>query len=119
VDTSGLQVVAAAGVSQLSLGLNAARQPSSTRPTRVTATGTIALTSTLIAPQSAAVKLLSDNASTPTTSRGEQQASLSGVAASMTVPWSLTYDVPAGHYYSLSTSGAGTVALLTINETAA
>lgn len=118
VDLAGRTAVAGAGVSQLALGLDAARQPSLTRPTRVTATGTIALTSTLITPQSATVELASDSATTPTTVRGSAPATLSGVVASLTLPWSLTYDVPAGHYYLLATSGAGTVALLTLNETA-
>lgn len=113
-----LAAPAAAGVSQVLLGLNVARQPSSTRPIRVTATGTIAVTSTPSTPQTAAVDLRSDSSGTPTTSRGQATATLSGVAASMTVPWSLTYDVPPGDSYKLVTSGAGTVTLLTINETA-
>lgn len=115
VDLSGRTAVATAGTSP-GIGLDTARQPSTTRPVRVVATGTFALTSTLILPATGAVELRSDSASTPTTKRGAQVAQLSGVVASMTVPWSMTYDVPAGHYYKLVTSGTG-VALDTITET--
>jgi len=119
-DDSGLAVVSTAGSSHSSLGLNAARQPSSTRPTRVTATGSMSLTSTLLGSQTVSVDLLSDASNPPTTRRGRQPAGLSGVAASATMPWTLTYDVPAGHYYKLvtaNTAGAS-VSLDDINETA-
>lgn len=119
-DDSGLTVVAGAGTSHTGLGLNAVRQPSSTRPTRVEATGQIALTSTVLGPKTATVTLLSDASNPPTTPRGVQTLSLSGVAATVSVPWSLGYAVPAAHYYELVTSGADAagVSLTAITETA-
>lgn len=110
------EAVAAAGTSP-PLGFNQTRIPNATRPVRVTATGKIRVASTLLLAQAAAVKLLSDAAAEPTTVRGDQPAELSGVIATMTVPWCLTYDVPAGHSYRLVTSGTGEVTLLAINET--
>ncbi len=112
------QGLPAAGSSQVSLGLNAARRPSTTRPTRVQATGQITLTSTLLGAKVAAVSLLSDASNPPTTSRGIQQFNLSGVAATVAPPWSLSYEVPTGHYYLLATSGADAagVSLATITE---
>lgn len=117
-DDSGLCAVPGAGSSQVSLGLNAARRPSTTRPVQVNATGQISLSSTLLGAKAAAVTLLSDASNPPTTSRGTQPFNLSGVVATVAPPWSLTYDVPAGHYYMLSTSGAdaGGVSLSTITE---
>lgn len=119
-DDSGLMVVASAGSSHAGLGLNAARQPSTTRPTRVTASGGISMTSTLLGAQSASVTLLSDASNPPTTIRAVAPAALSGVAATVQTPWQLTYDVPAGHYYKLSTSTTAnaSVSLSEINETA-
>lgn len=99
------------------IGVNVTRIPNATRPTRVTATGTIKVASTLLLPQAAAVELRSDAQAEPGTVRGVQRAALSGVIATMTVPWCLTYDVPAGHSYRLATSGTGEVLLITLNET--
>jgi hypothetical protein len=119
-DDSGLTVVAPAGTSHAGLGLNAARQPSSSRPTRVTASGSMSLTSTLLGAQTASVQFLSDASNPPTTSRGTAPAALSGVAATIGVPWCLIYDVPAGHYYKLVTAASAnaSVSLSEINETA-
>lgn len=119
-DDSGLTVIAGAGSAHSGLGLNAARQPSSARPTRVVATGSMSLTSTLLGAQTASVDLLSDSSNPPTTRRGRQPAGLSGVAATATVPWTLSYDVPAGHYYKLVTANTAnaSVALDDITETA-
>lgn len=112
------QALPAAGSSQVALGLNAARRPSTTRPTRVHATGQITLSSTLLGAKAAAVTLLSDSANPPTTSRGTQPFNLSGVVATVAPPWSLGYEVPANHYYMLATSGADAagVSLSTITE---
>lgn len=117
-ETASLCEVPGAGSSQVSLGLNAARRPSTTRPVQVNATGQISLTSTLLGAKAAAVSLLSDASNPPTTSRGTQPFNLSGVVATVAPPWSLTYDVPPGHYYMLATSGtdAGGVSLSTITE---
>lgn len=112
------QAVPSAGTSQVALGLNAARRPSTARPVRVYATGQITLTSTLLGARVAAVSLLSDSAAVPTVSRGIQQMNLSGVVATVGVPWSLEYEVPTGHYYMLATSGADAagVSLASITE---
>jgi hypothetical protein len=112
------QALPSAGSSQVSLGLNAARRPSTTRPVRVSATGQISLTSTLLGAKVAAVSLLSDASNPPTTNRGIQQFNLSGVAATVSPPWSLSYEVPVGHYYMLATSGADAagVSLATLQE---
>ena len=115
---AGRCAVPGAGSAVSSPALSTPRRPSTTRPTRVTVYGTIALTSTLLAPQSATVELQADSSSTPTTTvGGPLSASLSGVAASMTVPFTLTYDVPAGHYYQVvQTVAGGAVTLTHINE---
>lgn len=121
VDLDGLEAVAAAGTSHSGLGFNAARRPSTTRPTKVNVTGTITMTSTLLGAQTAKIELMSDSSSSPTTVRGDQPAGLSGVAASTTVPWSMTYEVPAGDYYKLVTtlSANASASITYINETAA
>lgn len=119
-DDSGLTVVAVAGSSQLSLGLDSVRQPSATRPTRIDVSGAFNLTSTLLGAQTASVELRSDSSNPPTTVRGKQRGALSGVAASSTLPWSFGYSVPAGHYYKLVSahSANSSVDLDALNETA-
>ena len=121
-DDSGLTVVAAAG-SSVSLALNTARQPSSTRPTRVTVTGTWTWALTAIGSVAGTVTLQSDSSNPPTTARVSAAPSKSltlGVAVNLggVETWTLTYDVPAGHYYRIATSGAGTFAISAVNETA-
>lgn len=96
-----------------SLTLGTARQPSTTRPTRVTISGT--WTASLSATGSAAgvIELRSDSASTPTTVQDDAQPGFSatlliGISVTQVVPWKLTYDVPAGHYYTPAVaSGSG------------
>lgn len=119
-DYSGLVVVPSAGSSHAGLGLDVARQPSTTRPTRVTASGSMTLTSTVLGAQTASVALKSDSSATPTVTILTVPAGLSGVAATVTFPWTLTYDVPTGDYYILSSahSANASVALTAINETA-
>ena len=116
---AGRCAVPAAGTS-VSLALSTPRRASTTRPTRVTVYGTIALTSTLLTAQNATVELQADSSSTPTTTvGGPLTGSLSGVAASSTVPFTLSYDLPTGHYYQVvQTAGAGTVTITHVNETA-
>lgn len=99
--------------------LSSPRRPSTTRPTRVTVYADVALTSTLLAAQSATVELRADSSSTPTTAvGGPQTASLGGIAASATIPMTLTYDLPVGHYYTVvQTAGAGAVTITRIEET--
>lgn len=115
---AGRCAVPVAGTS-VSLALSTPRRPSTTRPTRITVYGTIALTSTLLAAQSATVELHADSSSTPsTTVGGPVTATLSGVAASMTAPFTLAYDLPTGHYYQVvQTAGSGTVTITHVNET--
>lgn len=109
-----------AGTSHAGLGFGAARQPSSTRPTWVVACGTYTIVSALLGTQTAAVDLLSDSGSNPTTMRCSAPGSGAGVAATIKMPWSVSYFVPAGHYYKLveSHSANVTVAILEINESA-
>lgn len=116
----GLVAVPSAGTAA-SRTLNTTWTPSADhggRPVRVSVSGTLACTSTLVLAQTAAVELRSDTATTPTTKRADATFTLGGVAASATVPFSVTYDVPAGHRVRLVTSGAGTVAITSVNETA-
>jgi len=110
--------VPVAGASVSSPALNTPRQPSATRPTRVTVYATVALTSTLLTPQSATVEMRADSSSSPTTAvGGPLTASLGGIAATATVPMTFTYDVPAAHYYTVvQTAGAGTVTITRIEE---
>ncbi len=118
-DDSGRMVVSPAGSDHAGLGFGTARRPSTTRPTKVTATGTMTLASTLLGAQTASVTLLSDSGTTPTTPRGNQSTALSGVVATVTVPWTLHYEVPAGHYYLLddAASANASCAITYINET--
>lgn len=118
-DYSGLCAAPGAGSSIGSPALATPRRPSTTRPTRVTVYANAALTSTLLTPQSATVELRADSSATPTTPvGGVLTASLGGIAASATIPMTLTYDLPANHYYSVvQTAGAGTVTISRIEET--
>lgn len=120
-DDSGLEVVAVAGTSHSGLGLNAVRQPSTTRPTKLNITGAFDMTSTVLGPQTASVDLLSDSSNPPTTRRGRQRGALSGVGAHAIVPWHLNYEVPPGDYYKLASSASAnsTVDLDDLNETPA
>lgn len=112
--TSACVAVPAPG-SAPSLALNTARQPSATRPTRVTVSGT--WTTSLTA--SGVVQLVSDSSSSPTTVRVDAQPAVTlAVGIGMTIPWTLTYDVPVAHFYKVATSGTGTFAITRINETA-
>lgn len=117
--TAACCAVPAAGSSVSSPALSSPRRPSTTRPTRVTVYADVALTSTLLAAQSATVELRADSSSTPTTAvGGPQTASLGGIAASATIPMTLTYDLPVGHYYTVvQTAGAGAVTITRIEET--
>lgn len=116
-DASSRCAQASAG-SAVTLALNTARNPSTvrgdSRGTRVRVSGT--WTSTITA--SGTVDLRSDSASTPTTVRDNQLPAVTlAIGVGVTVPWSLQYDVPSGHYYTVATSGTGTFAITHINET--
>jgi len=123
VATAAPSYSAAAGAgSAQSLALNTARQPHTTRPTRVTVYGTWSWTLTAIGSQSGAAALQSDSSATPSTQRGLASCAralsvgvLIGDSGSM--PWALSYDVPAGHYYQVATSGTGTFTIAHVNET--
>lgn len=122
-DDSGLTVVPAAGAST-SLALATPRRPSTTRPTRVTVYGSIALPTALLAAQGATVEMRADSAATPTTVVGGPLTAASGVGnvGTLNLPWMMTYDLPANHYYSIvqsATTGTGVVSITHINETVA
>lgn len=93
--------------SSVSLALSTPRQPNVSRPTRVRVYGNISLTSTLLGSQNATASLLSDSGVTPSTVRGVAAYTLSGVAATSAPPYTLDYDIPAGHYYQVVAGGAG------------
>jgi hypothetical protein len=119
-DYSGLCAVPAAG-SPVTLALDTARQPNTSRPTRVTIYGIAAMTSTLLGAQSATVTVLADAASTPTTTVAVVgPMTLSGVVATATHAWTATYDVPTGHRYMVTAAGNASagVSITHIEETA-
>lgn len=87
------------------------------RPVRLTVTGMLTCTSTLIAPETASIELRSDSTAAPTTKRADQSFTLSGVVATLTVPFFLSYDVPPGDTVKLVTGGQGAVAITSVNET--
>lgn len=117
-DISGACAVPGAGSAVGSPTLNSPRRPSATRPTQITVYGSVAMTSTILGPQSATVVLKADTSATPTTAVGSLPFALSGVGATATMPFTMTYDVPANHYYQVTatTSANATVTLSHINE---
>lgn len=117
-DYTALCACPAAGSAVSSPALSTPRQPSTTRPTRVTVYAQVALTSTLLTPQSATVEMRADSGATPTAVvGGPLTVSLGGLAATTTAPMTFTYDVPVGHYYSVvQTAGAGAVTITRIEE---
>ena len=101
--------------SVVSLALNTARQPSTTRATRIVVSGTWTTSVTA----SGVVALKADGASTPTTVVDDAQPAVTlAVGVGITLPWKLVYDLPAGHFYQVATSGGGAFAITHINETA-
>jgi hypothetical protein len=109
-------VVSPIAGSTISLALNTSRNPSTIRndgrSTRVRVSGTW----TSLVTGTGIVELRSDSNTPPTTVRDNQTPGMSSVVA-ITVPWSLEYDVPAGHNYLVATSGVGTFTITHINET--
>lgn len=94
------------------LGANVARQPSATRPTLVAVTGSWSWSLSATGTVTASLAIKSDSSSTPTTTR--QTATLSRavtvgvtVGDAGTMPFSAVYVVPAGHYYTVATTGSG------------
>src|SRR5262249_32146283 len=79
-------------------------QPNATRPVRVTGSGTWTGSLSVTGSVSGTIELRSDSSSPPTTVRIDAQPGISatlllGAAAGQTIPWLLTYDVPAGDRY--------------------
>lgn len=108
------RLVLPVGGTPQTLTLGTARQPSATRPVAVTVSGT--WTTSLSA--SGALTFQSDSNTTPTTIRADAQPAVTlAVGIGITLPWSMTYMVPAGHYYRIVASGTGTFAITKINET--
>lgn len=107
--------------STVSLATNTPRQPSATRPVRVTASGSWSWSLSAIGTVAGTLAIHSDSSSSPTTPRAHAPCSRSvtvgvvvGDAGSL--PWCLEYVVPAGHYYQLATSGSGTWGDLLVTE---
>lgn len=99
--------------STVSLALNTPRQPSTTRPVRVSVSGDWSWNLTAIGTQSGTLTLASDSASSPSTARARATCSRSvgvGVVVSDagTMPIFVSYEVPIGHYYTIATTGTGT-----------
>jgi len=76
-------------------------QNSSGRRMRVSFTGRVDCTSTLLGAQAGRIELRSDSSNPPTTVRAQVANRLSGVAATSSHEAPLTYQVPDGHYYSV------------------
>jgi len=121
---AGLVAVPGAS-SSVSLAIGTARNPSSvrsdSRPTRVTVSGTWSWTLNAIGSLSGTINALCDSNSNPTTVVGSTtsaRALTAGVTLGETgsMPFTLTFDVPAGSSYKLSTSGTGTFAVSHIDE---
>ncbi len=107
--------IAAPAGNAVSLALNTARQPSTTRSTRVVVSGTWTANVTA----SGVVALKADSTSSPATVVDDAQPAVTlAVGVGITLPWKLVYDLPAGHSYQVATSGGGTFAITHINETA-
>jgi hypothetical protein len=101
--------------------LNSNYKPSSTRPVRVTVSGTWSGTLSATGSLGGTIQLLSDTASTPTTVCDDQQPAFSatllvGVALTQVTPWKLTCLVPTDWNVRLSTSGTGTFAITSVTE---
>jgi hypothetical protein len=107
--------------SSVGLALNTPRQPHATRPVRLSVYGTWAWVLSAIGSQSGTATLKSDSASTPTNTHGVASCSR-GISVGVTVgdtgtmPWLMSYEVPAGHYYQIATTGTGTFAITHIDE---
>lgn len=119
-DVAGRCAVPAEG-SSVGLALNTPRQPHATRPVRLSVYGTWAWVLSAIGSQSGTATLKSDSASTPTNTHGVASCAR-GISVGITVgdtgtmPWSMSYEVPAGHYYQIATTGTGTFAITHIDE---
>lgn len=106
-----------------SLALDTARQPNTSRPVLVIASGTWSWSLSVIGTVAGIVTLTSDASSSPTTPRPAASFSRTvgvgiTISDSGTLPWCLAYIVPPGHYYQLATSGSGTFALDRVDEQA-
>lgn len=119
ISYAGFVVTPSAG-SSVSLALNTARRPSTTRPTRVSVYANVALASAILALQTATLEMRADTGSTPTTVVAGPLTASSGVGnvGTQVVPITLTYDLPANHYYTIvQSAGAGVVTISHVNET--
>jgi len=124
--TSEAGFVAVPGASSsVSLAIGTARNPSSVRgdarPTRVTVSGTWSWTLTAIGSLSGTINALCDSNSNPTTvvgSTSSARALTAGVTLGETgsMPFTLTFDVPSGYSYKMTSSGTGTFAITHIDE---
>lgn len=111
-DDSGLCAVPGAG-STVSLALNTARTPNASRPTLVTVSGSWSWSLSATGTVAGTLSVKSDSSSTPTTAVATLPFSRSvtvgiTVGDAGSIPYSVSYHVPAGHSYVLATSGAGT-----------
>jgi hypothetical protein len=109
--------------SGVSLALATPRRPSTTRPTRVDVYGQFTLATALLAAQGATVVLQVDSSATPSTTVAGPLTVNNGIGTVGTaqIPWTMSYEVPTGHYYQVvqsATVGTGAASITHINETA-
>jgi hypothetical protein len=110
--------------SSITLALATKRTPSSTRATRVNASGSWTWSLSLAGTVAAGVELRSDALATPAAVRASQPFSRTlgvgvVVAQGGTEPWFVSYDVPAGESYLVAATGAQAagIAITSITET--
>lgn len=117
---AGSLAVPAAGSSVSSPALATSYHPTGGRPTRVNVYCDVALASALLAAQSATVQMQAGSSTNPSTAVAGPQTATSGALnpGPLTIPMTLSYDLPAGHYYQIvKTAGAGAVTITRIEET--
>lgn len=115
-DLSGRMAVPTSAGAAVTLAMSAARQNTSDRPVLVTACGGWAdlVTGT------GSVQIFCDSGSTPTTVRAVLPVAiaLGLLTLGLTMPWSVCFLCPAGHYYKIapSTGSVGTFSITSVNE---
>lgn len=119
---AGACAVPATGAPVSTPTLGTSYHPSATRPVRVNVYCDVALPSALLAAQSATVQLQAGSTTNPSTVVAGPVTPTNGALnpGPLTIPVTLSYDLPAGHYYQVvKSAGAGTVTITRIEETLA
>lgn len=119
-DLSEYLVAPAAGSNQSSPALATSYHPSATRTTRVNVYCDVALPSALLAAQSATVQMQAGSATNPSTVVAGPVTPTNGALnpGPLTIPVTLSYDLPADHYFQvIKAAGAGTPTITRIEYT--